>query len=278
MSEHTQVKPAARLRNAPDGVTIVIPNWNHEYLLGRSVGSALRAVADLRMHDVPAEVLVIDDGSRDGSTVLLRQLEALYFEDGLRVKLLPQNSGLPALARSEGLHHAMYRFVCFLDADDELIPENSWHFYRTLRQTHAALVYGNMIGQSEHVEQTMLISNESYQQKILNANYIGAMSMVDRMQILDVGGILGVPNMIAREDWELHLHLAASGRLLIFVPLVMGIYYHDLPGSMTKESHQAEIHQKQQAYIRRVYNQLGIRTQQPLRTRHLRYHPDIGYL
>jgi glycosyltransferase involved in cell wall biosynthesis len=256
----------------------VIPNWNHEYLLGRSVGSALRAVADLRRRGIRAEVLVIDDGSRDGSLTLLRQLEALYFEDGLRVKLRPQNSGLPAIPRNEGLLEALYRYVCFLDADDELIPENLYQFHRSIRATHAALVYGNMVGLADNPDLNMLISNESYQHRMLNGNYIGAMSMVDRMQILDTGGNLGVPSMIAREDWELHLHLAANGKLLVFVPIMMGIYYHDIPSSITKESHQSEIHQKQQAYIRRVYNQLGIRSQQPLRTRHLRYHPDIGYL
>ena len=59
------------------GVTIAIPNWNHEVLLPRSVLSALRTVAILREQGVPAEVLVIDDFSRDGSLTLLRQLEAL---------------------------------------------------------------------------------------------------------------------------------------------------------------------------------------------------------
>jgi glycosyltransferase involved in cell wall biosynthesis len=274
----SEFAPSTRLRNVPDGVSIVIPNWNHEYLLGRSVGSALRAVADLRGRGVPGEVLVIDDGSRDGSITLLRQLEALYFEDGLRVRLRGANSGLPAIPRNEGLRDALYRYVCYLDADDELIPENLYQFHRAIRATGAALVYGNMVGLAENPDANMLISNESYQQRMLSTNYIGAMSVMDRMQISDVGGNLESPTMVAREDWELHLHLAANGKLLVFVPIMMGIYYHDIPGSITKEAHQSEIHQRQQAYIRRVYNQLGIRGQQPLRTRHLRYHPDIGYL
>ncbi len=279
MSEvHSANQDGYRLRNSPDGVSIVIPNWNHEYVLGRSIGSALRAVSDLRDRGVRAEVLVIDDGSRDGSITLLRQLEALYFDAGLRVKLRSQNSGLPAIVRNEGLRDALYRYICFLDADDELVSENLWQFHRSIRATQAALVYGNMMGLADNPDLNMFISNESYQQRMLASNYIGALSVVDRMQINDIGGNLATPDMIAREDWELHLHLAANGKLLVFVPIMMGIYYHDIPGSITKESHQSEIHQKQQAYIRRVYNQLGIRNQQPLRTRHLRYHPDIGYL
>ena len=57
------------------GLTVAIPNWNHELLLARSVGSALRAVRLLRSRGVGADVLVVDDASRDGSTVLLRQME-----------------------------------------------------------------------------------------------------------------------------------------------------------------------------------------------------------
>jgi hypothetical protein len=84
--------------------------------------------------------------------------------------------------------------------------------------------------------------------------------------------------MVAREDWELYLHLAANGRRLVFVPIVMGIYYHDIPDSITKEQGAREVHLSQQAYVRRVYNQVGIRARLPVRSRHLRYHPDVGYL
>jgi glycosyltransferase involved in cell wall biosynthesis len=100
------------LRERPEGITIAIPNWNHELLLGRSIGSALRAVAALRERDIPAEILAIDDRSHDGSITLLRQLEALYFEQGLRVHLKPHNGGL-ADTRNLALHQAHYRYVLF---------------------------------------------------------------------------------------------------------------------------------------------------------------------
>src|SRR5688572_28364497 len=53
--------------DAAAGMTIAIPNWNHELVLPRSVASALDGVGQLARHDVRAEVLVIDDASRDGS-------------------------------------------------------------------------------------------------------------------------------------------------------------------------------------------------------------------
>jgi glycosyltransferase involved in cell wall biosynthesis len=264
--------------NAPDGVTILIPNWNHEYFLGRSIGSALRAVRDLRAHGVSAEVMVIDDGSRDGSITLLRQLEALYYEDGLRVVFLDQNTGALSLVRNRGMQLARYRYVSFLDADDELVSENMWHFYRSIRDTGADIIYGNMIGVSPNPDHFIMISNESFQQRLLAGNYIGALCLADRLKVMDVGGFLPNKIMVAREDWELYLHLAANGRRLVFVPIVMGIYYHDIPDSITKEQGAREVHLSQQAYVRRVYNQVGIRARLPVRSRHLRYHPDVGYL
>src|SRR5690349_16922567 len=90
---------------SPSGVTIAIPNWNHEYVLPRAVASGLQAVQVLRGHDVPAEVLVIDDQSRDGSLTLLRQLEALLYDRGLRVLAFRHNGGL-SMARNRALHYA----------------------------------------------------------------------------------------------------------------------------------------------------------------------------
>ena len=52
---------AVNVRGSAGGLTVAVPNWNHELLLPRSVGSALRGVAALRAAGVPAEVLVIDE-------------------------------------------------------------------------------------------------------------------------------------------------------------------------------------------------------------------------
>jgi glycosyltransferase involved in cell wall biosynthesis len=255
------------------GVTIAIPNWNHELLLARSVGSALKAVRALRSRGVGGEVLVIDDASRDGSVVLLRQLEAMYYKDGLRVLARVRNAGLPAV-RNTALQGAGQRYVLFMDADNELVPENIWHFYRSIRDTRAAAVYGNLLSRRRESGSVTVLSNESFQDRMFDANYVDAFALFDRAQLLDCGGYSESPGVRGREDWELYLHLAACGRRVVFVPLVLG-FYHDLPNSMIKQS-RPEGEQKE--YVARVYDQLGLRGRMPLNTRHLRYHPDIGYL
>ena len=264
--------PAA-VRQAPPGVTIAIPNWNHEYVLPRSIGSALRGVAALRAAGVDAEVLVVDDRSRDGSPTLLRQAEALYAADGLRVLALRRNVGLPTV-RNVALCEASYDRVVFMDADNELVPENLRHFYRAIVGTGAAVVYGNLLCRKSG-GQTEVLSNESVQDRMVEANYIDAFAMFDRHQLLDAGGYLDGAEVEAREDWEAYLHLAAAGAKIVFVPLVFGVY-HELPGSMIDEGRHE--HGAQREHLRRVFDQLGVRARMPLNTRHLRYHPDVGYL
>lgn len=260
-------------RLPPFGVSIAIPNWNHECVLPRSIGSALRAVRALSAHNVPAETLVVDDRSRDGSPVLLRQLEALYYDVGLRVLVQSQNKGLP-VTRNYALTHATYRYIVFMDADNEIIPENLHAFLRSIIQTRAAAVYGNLVWQGRG-DQRAMMSNESFQDRIVDDNYIDAFALFDRVQLLDAGAYVNDLATEAREDWELYLHLATNGRRVVFVPMLFGIYY-SLDGSMIQEASIG--YNDQQNYVRRVYNQLGLRKRLPLNTRHLRYHPDIGYL
>ena len=256
-----------------DGVSIVIPNWNHEVFLSRSISSALRAIEALDRRGVPAEVIVVDDQSRDGSTVLLRQLEALYHGCGLRILSLAKNQGLAA-ARNHGLSEASHRYIVYLDADNELIPENVLLLHRALRQTGAAAVFGNLLMRQMNAPAAWVISNLSFQPAIFNGNYIDAFAMVDRIQIIDVG--LYDASCVAHEDYELWLHLASCGRKIVFVPVVFGYYYINANSMISREN--AEQNHGAHRRIKRIFDQVGARASLPLETNCLRYHPDLGYL
>ncbi|HET9768507.1 MAG TPA: glycosyltransferase family A protein, partial [Thermoanaerobaculia bacterium] len=93
-------------------VAVVIPCRDLGRTLGEAVASAHRQIR------APAEVLVVDDGSRDPQTLrVLAELAA----DGLRVLRLPP-SGLAA-ARNAGVRATLSPYVVTLDADDLLAPD-----------------------------------------------------------------------------------------------------------------------------------------------------------
>jgi hypothetical protein len=94
--------------NIEDRIAIVIPCFNAATTLGVTLGSALG-------QDMPLEVIVVDDGSSDGSLAVARK-----FEPTVRVLTGP-NRGVSA-ARNRGVAETTADWIIFLDADDLLEP------------------------------------------------------------------------------------------------------------------------------------------------------------
>jgi glycosyltransferase involved in cell wall biosynthesis len=93
-------------------MSVIIPCYNAASTLARALDSCLS-------QPEAAQILVVDDGSSDGS----RGLATRYARKDARIELLkmPQNGG-PALARNWGAMHARFPILAFLDADDEYYP------------------------------------------------------------------------------------------------------------------------------------------------------------
>ena len=92
------------------GVAVVIPNWNgRRWLPGCLASIAAQTLA-------PAEVIVVDNGSTDGS------LELLADHPAVRVVALGRNTGF-AFAANRGVEAAESEFVALVNTDVELAPD-----------------------------------------------------------------------------------------------------------------------------------------------------------
>ncbi len=91
-------------------ISVVIPLYNKE----REVERAVRSV--LGQTRLPLEIIVIDDGSTDGSAVVTERLGAPL------VKLISQSNHGVSTARNRGIAEARGRYVALLDADDAWEP------------------------------------------------------------------------------------------------------------------------------------------------------------
>jgi len=100
------------MQTAP--VSAVIPCYRCAGSIGRAVGSI--AAQTLR----PAEVILVDDGSADGTLEQLNALAASYEPGWIKVLAQPRNRGA-ADARNAGWAIADQPYLAFLDADD------AWH-------------------------------------------------------------------------------------------------------------------------------------------------------
>ena len=87
-------------------VSVVIPLFNKEDSIGRSVDSVLNQIFPVE------EIIIVDDGSTDTSIEVLNE-----FNDP-RIKILKQENSGPSSARNTGIRHAKSPWITFLDADD----------------------------------------------------------------------------------------------------------------------------------------------------------------
>ncbi|MBC8030888.1 MAG: glycosyltransferase [Pyrinomonadaceae bacterium] len=100
--------------DSPKGVSVVVPSYNHAPFIEATLQSIIKQ--SLR----PAELLVIDDGSNDGSAAIIeRTLKECPFPAELVAR---GNRGLCATL-NEGLERTSGKYFAYLGSDDLWLPE-----------------------------------------------------------------------------------------------------------------------------------------------------------
>jgi succinoglycan biosynthesis protein ExoO len=264
-----------------EGLTIVIPNWNHSPYLPRAIRSALQGLKRLEEDGFSGEIIVIDDASRDGSQKLLRSIQMLYAESKLNTLFLPRNLGLPRV-RNLGLQMSKYRHVCLMDADNELVADNLPLFLRSIIETGATLVHGNLL-YKEGEQIIQLLSGRVANLRLTDRNYIDAFALVDARELLKLGGFVSDSRLYGYEDWEMLLNMIFEGKKVVFVPAAMGYYYRN-PRSMLEETLQSREEEEARtpaaetaSLMWRMFAQSGTREWDPMQIGHI-YHPAVGYI
>lgn len=93
-------------------ISVIIPVYNGETTIRRACLSVLG------QKDRNLELIVVDDGSRDATAAVLREMQ----EEHANVHCIHQKNGGVCRARNVGLDAAKGDYVMFLDVDDELAP------------------------------------------------------------------------------------------------------------------------------------------------------------
>ena len=94
-------------------VSIIVPVYNAEKFLGRCVESLLEQTY------TAIEILLVDDGSRDGSAEICQE----FCRKDARVRYLYKENGGVASARNFGIENASGEYLLFVDSDDFVAPQ-----------------------------------------------------------------------------------------------------------------------------------------------------------
>ncbi|SAK63894.1 glycosyltransferase family 2 protein [Caballeronia ptereochthonis] len=95
------------------GLSIIVPVFNVEAYLANCIDSILNQKTSLTY-----ELIVIDDGSTDGSAAILER-----YASRPEVTVVRVTNGGVAFARNEGIRRAKGKYLMFVDADDYLPPD-----------------------------------------------------------------------------------------------------------------------------------------------------------
>ena len=184
-------------------ISVIIPTFNRAYCVLRAIESAARQTYP----DV--EIIVVDDGSTDGTAELLRGFicaRSFRFLEG------NANRGAPA-ARNDALAFCEGRWVAFLDSDD------AWHPLKLERQIEMLIASGDdfracYTGLADYDDAGRLCGvsratdHGDIRGGLMTHNLVGSTSsvLVERELLRDVGGFAA--GLRSCQDWELWIRLA----------------------------------------------------------------------
>jgi glycosyltransferase involved in cell wall biosynthesis len=201
------------------------------YEAARTVGDAIDSARGQTVAGV--EILVVDDGSRDGTAAVVAERAAV----DARVRLIEQANAGPSAARNRALAVARAPVVAFLDADDLMLPD---YVERALARLEArpdvdllgcdAYVFDEprrrirrrTVLQEAAPPDRLADDPEGQFAQLAQRNFVYVGCAVRRAALTAAGGFEESTN--ASEDWDLWLRILRDGRRMDLLRQPLAIY------------------------------------------------------
>ena len=208
-------------------ISVIIPAYNAERYIAKAIESCLS------QSYAPHEIIVVDDGSTDGTAEI-----AESFPSPVRVIRLSENMGA-SVARNCGVQASKGDWLNFLDADDWYLPQKLELQRRcALENNQAVLIYTGF--------RVMNLDGLEYDGKLPQPMelfprlrfrcviHLGTVAL--RRDAFDaVGGFN--PALRVTEDWDLWLRLAGRYSVALFAPMTEQlVVYRKIAGSLSSNT------------------------------------------
>jgi poly-beta-1,6 N-acetyl-D-glucosamine synthase len=189
-------------------VSVIVPAYNEEV----GIAAAVRSLAG---SDYPTlDVIVVDDGSTDGTSAVV---EALALDDP-RVRLIRQPNGGKPAALNTGIAAARHEVIVMVDGDTIFEPDTIRHLVAALADPAVGAVAGNtkvgnrkgLLGRWQHIEYVMGCNLDRRMYEALGCIMVvpGAIGAFRREALAQVGG---VSHDTLAEDTDLTMAVNRAG-------------------------------------------------------------------
>lgn len=183
-------------------VSIIMPMYNSAEFISEAIDSVLRQTYS------NWELLVVDDGSTDGSVDIVRQF--INTDDRIHLLFNQRHINIPSAPRNFGVDHAKGRYIAFLDSDDAWLPNKLVEQLQYFEEPDVAIVYSNYEKVPESGQRTGRIVKAPKTidyRHMLNGNVIGNLTGIyDRQKTGKVRFL-----DIHHEDYAMWLNILKKG-------------------------------------------------------------------
>lgn len=201
-------------------ISVIIPTYNRRDFLEACLDSVFA------QRRPPDEVIVVDDGSTDGTRDLVAAMPA--------VRLIEQQNAGPGAARNRGAAEASGDYLAFLDSDDLWFPWSLEVIAEAIERFHGPSLlfasFRNFAGPAIPEAEIATLEARAYKDFLASAPdgcFAGAgMMIVRRDAFMAVGGF--ETSRMNAEDHDLALRLGvAPGFVQISAPLIVAHRVHE---------------------------------------------------
>jgi len=197
--------PEQAKQHPKEAIAAIMPLYNKRNYVLEAIESILRQTR------LPDEIVIVDDGSTDGSGDLVKA----HCRNNPRIILIRQDNQGPGAARNAAINASSAPLLTFLDADDKWLPERvekqagfMEHHPSCMFSFTASIGFNEQTGETWHtpliedMPVDVFIKKEYFPQR----RYIATNSVMLRRKVLDKVGMFD-PTLRTSQDTDLWLRI-----------------------------------------------------------------------
>lgn len=186
-------------------VSIIIPAFNSEKTIKRSILSALRQTLD------GVQVVVVDDGSTDSTNTILQSIKQEYPD----LLVITQENMGQAIARKNGVLRAEGKYIMFLDSDDFISKNRAEKMYHVaeskkidiLRTSYTKIIKGKKIICKKPNNNSMLTKQKALDILVSGYDFATPVAQLVRRKLFSMETFNGLGRIRYAEDFIMNVRL-----------------------------------------------------------------------